>query len=175
MAANILPPIPQASASGSRGQFIGQKLTQPKSATQSESGYNTNKFKVRKVSKDTSSSVTEHKPRHSFIDPARYHVSYIHWIYWSFNSYRNSLKHNICVEMLENGFHQSFAELFNLLEQQRLAREAAPIGTGPHLLPLIEEDGTKLDQVKCHLTAAESSRRTGLSGFWLSMVIYLSY
>ncbi|XP_065885856.1 tetratricopeptide repeat protein 29-like isoform X2 [Dysidea avara] len=146
MAANILPPIPQASASGSRGQFVGQKLTQPKSATQSESVYNTNKFKLRKVSKDTSSSVTEHKARHSFIDPA---------------SYRNSLKHNICVEMLENGFHQSFAELFNLLEQQRLAREAAPAGTGPHLLPVIEEDGTKLDQMKCHLTAAESSRRTG--------------
>ena len=78
-----------------------------------------------------------------------------------FNSYRNSLKHNQCVEMLENGFHQSFAELFNLLEQQRLEREAAPIGTAPHLLPVIEEDGKKLDQMKHYLTAAESSRRLG--------------
>ena len=77
------------------------------------------------------------------------------------NSYRNSLKHNLCVEMLENGFHQSFAELFNLLEQQQLEREAAPVGTGPHLLPVIEEDGTKLDQMKHYLTAAESSRRLG--------------
>lgn len=63
--------------------------------------------------------------------------------------------------MLENGFHQSFAELFNLLEQQRLEREAAPIGTGPHLLPVIEEDEKKLDQMKHYLTAAESSRRLG--------------
>lgn len=64
--------------------------------------------------------------------------------------------------MLENGFHQSFAELFNLLEQQRLDRETAPVGTGPHLLPVIEDDGTKLDQMKLYLTAAESSRRTGV-------------
>jgi len=71
MAANILPPIPHGSASGSKGHFVGQKLTQPKSATQSESVYNTNRFKVRKVSKDTSSSVADHKLRHSFIDPAR--------------------------------------------------------------------------------------------------------
>lgn len=63
--------------------------------------------------------------------------------------------------MLENGFHQSFAELFNLLEQQRLDREAATVGTGPHLLPVIEGDGTKLDQMKIYLTAAESSRRVG--------------
>ena len=82
---------------------------------------------------------------------------YLFFIY----SYRNSLKHNLCIEMLENGFHQSFAELFNLLEQQRRDREAAPIGTGPHLLPVIEEDGTKLDLMKHHLTAAESSRRLG--------------
>jgi len=74
--------------------------------------------------------------------------------------------------MLENGFHQSFAELFNLLEQQRLTTEAAPIGTGPHLLPVIEVDGTKLDQMKCHLTAAESSRRTGLPSL-VSVVSYL--
>ena len=68
MTTNILPPIPQATAS--KGQFVGQKLTQPKSITQIDSTYPT-KFKVRRSSKDTSSSITEHKPRHSFIDPAR--------------------------------------------------------------------------------------------------------
>lgn len=68
---NILPPIPQTQANVSKGQFVGQKLTQPnKSLTQTDSTYAT-KFKVRRASKDTSSSVTDHKPRHSYIDPAR--------------------------------------------------------------------------------------------------------
>ena len=68
---NILPPIPQTQANVSKGQFVGQKLTQPnKSLTQTDSTYAT-RFKVRRASKDTSSSVTDHKPRHSYIDPAR--------------------------------------------------------------------------------------------------------
>lgn len=70
MATNILPPIPQTTANVGKGQFVGQKLTQPKSIAQTDSNYPT-KFKVRRASKDTSSSITEHKPRHSFIDPAR--------------------------------------------------------------------------------------------------------
>ena len=69
MATNILPPIPQTAVS--KGQFVGQKLTQPnKSLTQNDSSF-CSKFKVRRASKDTSSSIAEHKPRHSFIDPAR--------------------------------------------------------------------------------------------------------
>lgn len=69
MATNILPPIPQANVN--KGQFVGQKLTQPsRSLTQTDSTYAT-KFKVRRASKDTSSSITEHRPRHTYIDPAR--------------------------------------------------------------------------------------------------------
>ena len=70
MATNILPPIPPTTVNVSKGQFVGQKLTQPKSITETESVH-ANKFKVRRASKDTSSSITEHKTRHFFIDPAR--------------------------------------------------------------------------------------------------------
>ncbi len=62
--------------------------------------------------------------------------------------------------MLEDGFHQSFAELFTLVEQQRLQHERA--GPAAILLePLIEGDATKLDQLKAQLTVAEEARRRG--------------
>ena len=71
MATNILPSIPQTVGNVSKGQFVGQKLRQSnKSLTQTDSSHLA-KFKVRRASKDTSSSITEHKPRHTYIDPAR--------------------------------------------------------------------------------------------------------
>ncbi len=62
--------------------------------------------------------------------------------------------------MLEDGFHQSFAELFSLVEQQKLQHERA--GPAAFLLePLIEGDATKLDQLKAQLMVAEEARRAG--------------
>ena len=62
-------------------------------------------------------------------------------------SYRNSMLHNICTEMLERGFHQSFAELFSLVERQRLDHQRA--GAAAMLLePLIEFNHTKLEQLR---------------------------
>ena len=49
--------------------------------------------------------------------------------------------------MLEKGFHQSFAELFKLVEQQRLEHERA--GPAAILLePLIDSDHTKLERLR---------------------------
>jgi hypothetical protein len=39
--------------------------------------------------------------------------------------YRNSYKHNLCLEMLQEGLHKSFAEIHNLMKQQQVAREKA--------------------------------------------------
>ena len=62
-------------------------------------------------------------------------------------SYRNSMLHNICTEMLEQGFHESFAELFSLVERQRLDHQRA--GAAAVLLePLIEFNHTKLEQLR---------------------------
>ena len=49
--------------------------------------------------------------------------------------------------MLERGFHQSFAELFSLVERQRLDHQRA--GAAAVLLePLIEFNHTKLEQLR---------------------------
>ena len=62
-------------------------------------------------------------------------------------SYRNSMLHNICNDMLEKGFHQSFSELFKLVERQRADHQRA--GPAAILLePLIENDLTKLEHLR---------------------------
>ena len=51
------------------------------------------------------------------------------------------------MELLEKGFHKSFSELFQLVEQQRLDH----IRAGPAAIllePLIENDLPKLEQLK---------------------------
>ena len=61
--------------------------------------------------------------------------------------------HNICTEMLEQGFHQSFAELFSLVERQRLDHQRA--GAAAVLLePLIEFNHTKLEQLRVQVYIA---------------------
>ena len=72
---------------------------------------------------------------------------YTHPIYIHTHRYRNSMLHNICTEMLEQGFHQSFAELFSLVERQRLDHQRA--GAAAVLLePLVEFNHTKLEQLR---------------------------
>ena len=62
--------------------------------------------------------------------------------------------------MLELGFHKSFSEIFNLVQQQRLEHEKA--GPAAVLLePLIENDHAKLEYLRVQLTAAEDARRRG--------------
>lgn len=74
-------------------------------------------------------------------------------------SYRNSVLHNICTEVLEKGFHKSFSELFQLVEQQRL--EHARAGPAAILLePLIENDHTKLEQLKVQVFDTYKLTRT---------------
>ena len=67
-------------------------------------------------------------------------------------SYRNSILHNICNDMLEKGFHQSFSELFNLVEKQREDHRRA--GPAAILLePLIENNHTKLEHLRVQVHA----------------------
>ena len=55
--------------------------------------------------------------------------------------------HNICTEVLEKGFHESFTELFFLVEKQR--SDHAKAGQASILLePLIEHNITKLEYLK---------------------------
>ncbi|XP_051574013.1 tetratricopeptide repeat protein 29 [Myxocyprinus asiaticus] len=62
--------------------------------------------------------------------------------------FRKPLRHNVCVGMLREGFHRSFAELFALLQQWDAA----------------EDHAHKLQTLQLHLTSAEAAERAGQYG-----------
>jgi len=75
--------------------------------------------------------------------------------------YRNTFKHNLCLDMLQAGFHRAFSELHMLMTKQRAAREAA----GPDSVlwnePLLENEQEKLESMKFYLMEAEEALRNG--------------
>ncbi|XP_041821670.1 tetratricopeptide repeat protein 29 [Chelmon rostratus] len=75
--------------------------------------------------------------------------------------FRNSLKQNICVEMLQGGFHRSFSELFFLLNSDQDRRAAAEPGSGVRLQTPLDEQRDKLETMRLHLSRAEQAERTG--------------
>ncbi|XP_054538643.1 tetratricopeptide repeat protein 29 isoform X9 [Pan troglodytes] len=75
--------------------------------------------------------------------------------------YRNSYKKNICVDMLRDGYHKSFTELFALMEQWDALREAARVRSLFWLQKPLEEQPDKLDYLYHYLTRAEDSERKG--------------
>lgn len=76
-------------------------------------------------------------------------------------AYRNTFKHNLCLDMLQAGFHRAFSELHMLMTKQRAAREAA----GPDSVlwnePLLENEQEKLESMKFYLMEAEEALRNG--------------
>ena len=76
--------------------------------------------------------------------------------------YRNTYKHNLCVDMLQNGFHLSFCELFALIKQQEDARVEAGQESLMWTMVLLKDQHEKLDMLKLHLTRAENAQRKGL-------------
>ncbi|BFZ24042.1 hypothetical protein BsWGS_27080 [Bradybaena similaris] len=75
------------------------------------------------------------------------------------DKFRNSYRHNLCLDMLTTGYHSSFCELVTLIRQQVDRREAA----GPESFlwnkPLLENQTVKLDFLKRHMTKAEAANR----------------
>lgn len=76
-------------------------------------------------------------------------------------AYRNTYKHNLCVDMLQNGFHLSFCELFALLKKQEDTRRQAGPESLMWSMTLLEDEHDKLDVLKLHLTRAETAQRKG--------------
>ncbi|XP_026200277.1 tetratricopeptide repeat protein 29 [Anabas testudineus] len=74
---------------------------------------------------------------------------------------RNSLKQNICVEMLREGYHRSFSELFSLLRSDQDRRASAEPGSVLRLQTPLEEQQEKLEAIRLHLCKAEQAERTG--------------
>lgn len=75
--------------------------------------------------------------------------------------YRNTYKHNLCLDMLQDGYHKSFNELFALIKQQEEKRQQQ----GPESLMwnmvMLKDQHDKLDMLKHHLCKAEESERKG--------------
>ncbi|XP_025898439.1 tetratricopeptide repeat protein 29 [Nothoprocta perdicaria] len=74
---------------------------------------------------------------------------------------RNSYKKNICIDMLRQGYHKSFSELFTLIQKWNALREAAGPGSAIWQQESLEEQPDKLDQLYHFLTRAEAAQRAG--------------
>ncbi|XP_041634879.1 tetratricopeptide repeat protein 29 [Cheilinus undulatus] len=74
--------------------------------------------------------------------------------------FKNSIMQNICVEMLQEGFHRSYSELFFLLSYDRHRRESAELGSDLSLQTPLEEQKDKLTIMRKYLSRAEQAERT---------------
>lgn len=68
---------------------------------------------------------------------------------------------NVCIEMLRQGYHKSFAELFTLIEKWNALREASGPGSAIWLEKSLAEQPDKLDQLYYFLTRTEAAQRSG--------------
>ncbi|XP_077355858.1 tetratricopeptide repeat protein 29 isoform X2 [Festucalex cinctus] len=73
----------------------------------------------------------------------------------------NSRKQNICVGLLQHGFHRSFSELFLLLRLDQERREGAEINSALSLQTPLEEQHAKMESIGLHLSRAEQAQRDG--------------
>jgi len=77
------------------------------------------------------------------------------------SQYRNTYMHNLCLDMLEDGYHKSFAELFALVKRQNAEREAAGPESALWNKILLENEPEKLEALKSLLCQAEDASRKG--------------
>ncbi|XP_010609218.1 tetratricopeptide repeat protein 29 isoform X2 [Fukomys damarensis] len=91
-------------------------------------------------------------------------------------AYRNSYRKNVCVEMLRDGYHKSFAEVFGLMERWDVLREAARVRSVFWLQKPLEQQPDKLDFLYHYLTRAEAAERKGsLEGVYNNLYILACY
>ncbi|XP_068569291.1 tetratricopeptide repeat protein 29 isoform X2 [Cebidichthys violaceus] len=75
--------------------------------------------------------------------------------------FRNSLKQNICVELLQDGYHRSFSEIFSLLSSDVDRRAAAEPGSSVTVQTPLDQQWDKLETMRLHLRRAEQAENTG--------------
>ncbi|KAF1380911.1 hypothetical protein PFLUV_G00168970 [Perca fluviatilis] len=75
--------------------------------------------------------------------------------------FRNSPKQNICVELLREGYHRSFSEIFFLLGADRDRMAPAEPGSNLRFQTPLDQQLDKLETMKRHLSRAEEAERTG--------------
>uniref|UniRef100_A0A3Q2U5L0 Tetratricopeptide repeat protein 29 n=1 Tax=Fundulus heteroclitus TaxID=8078 RepID=A0A3Q2U5L0_FUNHE len=75
--------------------------------------------------------------------------------------YRNCPKQYVCVEMLQDGYHGAFSELFSLLRSDQDQRTQALPGSARLQAPPLEDQRDKLETIRLHLSLAEKAEREG--------------
>nr|XP_033465383.1 tetratricopeptide repeat protein 29 isoform X3 [Epinephelus lanceolatus] len=75
--------------------------------------------------------------------------------------FKNSPKQNICVELLQQGYHRTFSELFSLLRSNQDRRAAAEPGSDLGLQTPLEDQQDKLETMRLHLSQAEQAENIG--------------
>jgi len=75
--------------------------------------------------------------------------------------YKNTYKQTLCLEMLEHGFHRSFAEIFGLIKQQADRRLAAGPDSNLWSQRPLTDEPEKLDVMRNQLVEAESAMLLG--------------
>ena len=78
------------------------------------------------------------------------------------NRYRNTFFHNLCLEVLQGGFHRSFSEIFTLVKHQQKIVEDAGADSLLQDRTLLADQHEKLRNMKTHLTQAELALRQGV-------------
>uniref|UniRef100_A0A3B3YFL3 Tetratricopeptide repeat protein 29 n=1 Tax=Poecilia mexicana TaxID=48701 RepID=A0A3B3YFL3_9TELE len=78
-----------------------------------------------------------------------------------FFRFRNTPKQYMCVEMLQDGYHRSFSELFTLLSFDLEQRANAPPRSPRLQEPSLGEQREKLETIRLHLCRAEKAERDG--------------
>lgn len=76
-------------------------------------------------------------------------------------TYRNTFKHNMCVNILKDGFHKSFDEIFSLIEKRKKERISAGVDSILWQERSLDDQTEKLAQMALHLTQAEAAERSG--------------
>jgi len=75
---------------------------------------------------------------------------------------RNNHLHNSCIDMLKNGYHRAYTEIFNLVQDRKKARIEAGPGSEMSLEVILEENKNYIDKLKYHLCEAERGERSKL-------------
>lgn len=149
MSATSLPPLPPV------GGHITQKVMQSMASYQTKTSHQYSGLKSKrqasggKVFSGQSSAppANRNQKPSEIIDTARF---------------RNSIFHNLCVDMLKDGYHQAFQELFQLVQQDKA--RSAELELASNMSPvLLEDEEGKLEFMRDQLTAAELARRNGQS------------
>ncbi|XP_072314789.1 tetratricopeptide repeat protein 29 [Eucyclogobius newberryi] len=88
------------------------------------------------------------------------------------------LKHNLCVDMLQDGFPRSFSQFFYVLSRDQERRAAVDPGLVDALPPRLEDRPNALRELKERLTQAEHAQRSAswsaICESYLSLGLYFS-